>query len=179
MPVLGHPPLRNLTRQWLTSHLPGAKQGEVMGGRGGAPAGRISFVSLVAYGPKVFYSALAMGGLQLLKPGRAVPNKRIHLFMKSQISILLNRLLLHMKCSIYKMFQSIYLDAQILLNLSTGNTFRLLSGPLDLIPSIFEKFCTFGTKRCSRLILVFCPSPDIRHFFKENGFFFFQKVFRS
>ena len=43
-------------------------------GRGGAPAREISFVSLVAYGPKVFDSALTMGGLQLLKPGRAVPN---------------------------------------------------------------------------------------------------------
>ena len=44
-------------------------------GRGGAPAREISFVSLVAYGPKVSDSALAMGGLKLLKPGRAVPNK--------------------------------------------------------------------------------------------------------
>ena len=44
------------------------------GGRGGAPARKISFVSLVAYGPKVSYSALAMGALQLLKPGRVVPN---------------------------------------------------------------------------------------------------------
>ena len=43
-------------------------------GRGGTPAREISFVSLVAYGPKVSDSALAMGGLQLLKPGRAVPN---------------------------------------------------------------------------------------------------------
>ena len=42
-------------------------------GRGGAPAWEISFVSLVAYGPKVSDSALAMGGLQLLKPDRAVP----------------------------------------------------------------------------------------------------------
>ena len=43
-------------------------------GRGSAPAREISFVSLVAYGPKVSHSALAMLGLQLLKPGRAVPN---------------------------------------------------------------------------------------------------------
>ena len=43
-------------------------------GRGGAPAREISFVSLVAYGPKVSDSALAMGELQLLKTGRAVPN---------------------------------------------------------------------------------------------------------
>ena len=45
-------------------------------GRDGAPAREISFVSLVAYGPKVSDSALVSnGGLQLLKPGRAVPNK--------------------------------------------------------------------------------------------------------
>ena len=44
-------------------------------GRGDAPAKEISFVSLMAYGPKVSDTVLAMGGLQLLKPGRAVPNK--------------------------------------------------------------------------------------------------------
>ena len=43
-------------------------------GRGGAPAREISFVSLMAYGPKVFLLSLSHGGLQLLKPGRAVPN---------------------------------------------------------------------------------------------------------
>ena len=44
-------------------------------GRGGAPAREISFVSLMAYGPKVSDSALVShGGLQLLKSGRAVPN---------------------------------------------------------------------------------------------------------
>ena len=43
-------------------------------GRGGAPAREISFVSLVAYGLKVSDSALAMEGLQLLKPGKALPN---------------------------------------------------------------------------------------------------------
>ena len=43
-------------------------------GRGGAPAREISVVSLVAYGPKVSDPALAMKGLQLLKPGKAVPN---------------------------------------------------------------------------------------------------------
>ena len=44
--------------------------------RGGALAREISFVSLVAYDPKVSDSAVSSGGLQLLKPGRAVPNKR-------------------------------------------------------------------------------------------------------
>ena len=52
-------------------------------GRGGAPAREISFVSLVVYGPKVSVSALAMGGLQLLKPGRAVPNISIYLFFSN------------------------------------------------------------------------------------------------
>ena len=51
--------MRNLTHHWLTSHLPGAKQGEVKRGRG--PAREISFVSLVAYGLKVSDSALAKG----------------------------------------------------------------------------------------------------------------------
>ena len=53
-----------------------AKKGEVKVGRGSAPAREISFVSLVAYGPKTSDSALAMGGLHLLKPGRVVPNIR-------------------------------------------------------------------------------------------------------
>ena len=46
-------------------------------GRGGTSAREISFVSLVAYGPNSD-SALTMGGLQPLKPGRAVPNKQVH-----------------------------------------------------------------------------------------------------
>ena len=49
-------------------------------GRGGTPAREISFVSLMAYGPKVSDSALAMGDLQLLKPGRAVPNTDLLLY---------------------------------------------------------------------------------------------------
>ena len=54
-------PLRNLTHHWLTGHPLKAKQGEVKGDRGGAPAREISFVSLVTYGPNVCLSALAMG----------------------------------------------------------------------------------------------------------------------
>ena len=61
IPGLGHPSLENLTHHWLTSYPPGAKQGEVKGGKGGAPDRKISFVSLVAYGPKVSHSALTMG----------------------------------------------------------------------------------------------------------------------
>ena len=49
-------------------------------GRGGTSAREIIFVSLVAYGPNSD-SALTMGGLQPLKPGRAVPN--IELFLKN------------------------------------------------------------------------------------------------
>ena len=66
--------MRNLTHYWLTSHPPGAKQSKVKGGRGGAPAREISFVSLVAYGPKVSLLSLSHGALQLLKPGKVVPN---------------------------------------------------------------------------------------------------------
>ena len=46
-------------------------------GRGGAPAREIIFVSLVAYGPKVFLLSLSHGGLQLLKPDRAVPDNKL------------------------------------------------------------------------------------------------------
>ena len=44
------------------SHPPGAKEGELKGGRGSTPAREITFVSLVAYGPKVSDSALTIGG---------------------------------------------------------------------------------------------------------------------
>ena len=55
------PPQRNITHHWLTSHLPGAKQGEVKVDRAGAPGREIRFILLVVYGPKVSHSALAMG----------------------------------------------------------------------------------------------------------------------
>ena len=42
-------------------------------GRDGTSAREIGFVSLMAYGPNSD-SALTMGGLQPLQPGRAVPN---------------------------------------------------------------------------------------------------------
>ena len=51
-----------------------AKKGEVKVGRGSAPAREISFVSLVAYVPKVFYLALAMGDYSFWNQARAVPN---------------------------------------------------------------------------------------------------------
>ena len=41
----------------------------------------------MAYGPKVSHSALAMGGLQLLKPGRVVPNISPFLFVKSIVVV--------------------------------------------------------------------------------------------
>ena len=50
------------------------------GGRGGAPTRKISFVSLVAYGPKVFLLSLSHRGLQLLKLDRVVPNTVTVLF---------------------------------------------------------------------------------------------------
>ena len=72
MPVLGHPSLEESYLSLANQSPARAKQGEVKRGRGSAPAREISFVSLAAYGPKVFL--LSHGGLQLLKPGRAVPN---------------------------------------------------------------------------------------------------------
>ena len=54
-------------------------------GRGGTPAREISFVSLVAYGPKVSDSASTMGGLQLLKPGRVVANTIFYVFNRLRI----------------------------------------------------------------------------------------------
>ena len=62
MPVLGHPSSEEPYPSLAMQSSPWAKQGEVRGGRGGAPARRISFVSLVAYGPKVSDSALTMVG---------------------------------------------------------------------------------------------------------------------
>ena len=50
----------NLTRHWLTGQAQG-QAGWSKVGRGSVPVREISFVSLVACGPKVFDSALAMG----------------------------------------------------------------------------------------------------------------------
>ena len=73
-PALGHPSLEESYSSLANSgHPPGAKQSEVKGGRGGALAREISFVSLVAYAPKVFLLSLSHEGLQLLKPGSTVP----------------------------------------------------------------------------------------------------------
>ena len=46
-------------------------------GRGGTPARETSFVSLVAYGPNSDSALTMEGGLQPLKPGRAVPNSLV------------------------------------------------------------------------------------------------------
>ena len=43
------------------------------GGRSNTPTRKISFVSLVVYGPKVSLLNLSHGDLQLLKPSRVVP----------------------------------------------------------------------------------------------------------
>ena len=61
MPVFGHPSLEESYPSLANQSSARAKQGEVKRGRGSAPAREISFVSLVAYGPKVSNSALAMG----------------------------------------------------------------------------------------------------------------------
>ena len=73
--------MRNLTHLWLTGHPFRARQGEVKGGRGSAPTRKISFVSLMAYGPKVFLLSLSHRGLQLLKPGTVVPNNSLLLWV--------------------------------------------------------------------------------------------------
>ena len=62
VPHLGRP---SFEKSYLSLAKQSSIQGQAgwsKGGRGGAPTGKISFVSLMAYGPKVFYSALAMGG---------------------------------------------------------------------------------------------------------------------
>ena len=79
------PPLKNLTRHWLNSHLPRAKQGEVKEGTGGTPTWKISFVSLMTYGPKVFLFSLSHGGLQILKLGRVVPNTTVNCWWECRL----------------------------------------------------------------------------------------------
>ena len=75
MPVLGCPSLEESYPSLANQSSAWGQAGWSKGGRGSTPAWRISFVSLVAYSPKVFLLSLSHGGLQLLKPGRAVPNK--------------------------------------------------------------------------------------------------------
>ena len=77
VPVLGHasfeesyPSLANQSPAW-------GQAGEVKGGRGSVPAGKISFVSLVAYGPKVSYSALAMGSYSFWNQTGWFPTKYV------------------------------------------------------------------------------------------------------
>ena len=74
MPVLGVP---SLEESYLSLTNQSSARGQAGCGKEGrgAPARKIGFGSLVAYGPKVFLLSLSHGGLQLLKPGRAVPNK--------------------------------------------------------------------------------------------------------
>ena len=61
MPVLGHPSLEESYLSLANWSPTVGQAGWSKVGRGGAPAREISFVSLVAYGPKVSDSALAMG----------------------------------------------------------------------------------------------------------------------
>ena len=73
VPVLGHPSFEEFTCPCLTSHLPGARQGEVKGARGNTPTRKISSVSQVAQHPKAFLLGLHHRGLQLLKPAGQFP----------------------------------------------------------------------------------------------------------
>ena len=61
MPVLGHPSLEEPYPSLANQSCTGGQAGWIKVDRGGAPARDISFVSLVAYGPKVSHLALAMG----------------------------------------------------------------------------------------------------------------------
>ena len=73
MPVLGHP---SLEESYLSLASQSSAQGQAgwsKGGRGGAHARKISFVSLVAYGPKVSYLALAMEGYSFWNQAGRVP----------------------------------------------------------------------------------------------------------
>ena len=74
MPVLGCPSFEESYPYWLTSHPPGVKQGEVKGGRGSAPAREDQLCLLSGLWSQGLRLSLSLGGLQLLKPGRAVPN---------------------------------------------------------------------------------------------------------
>ena len=61
MPVLGHPSIEESYPSLTNQSYTGGQAGWSKVGRGGAPAREISFVSLVAYGPKVSDSALTTG----------------------------------------------------------------------------------------------------------------------
>ena len=74
MPVLGCPFLEESYPSLANQSSARGQTGGSKGGRGGAPVGKIRFVSLVAFGPKVSLLSLSHGGVQLLKPGRVVPN---------------------------------------------------------------------------------------------------------
>ena len=62
VPVLGHTSFEE-SYPLLANQSSGQGQAEwSKGGRGCTPAGRINFVSLMAYGPKVFLLSLSHGG---------------------------------------------------------------------------------------------------------------------
>ena len=62
VPVLGHPSLEESYPSLANQSSTRGQAEWSKGSRGSAPSRKISFVSLVAYGPKVFYSALATVG---------------------------------------------------------------------------------------------------------------------
>ena len=61
MPVLDHPSFKESYPSLANWTCTGGQAGWSKVGRGSAPAREINFVSLVAYGPKISHSALAMG----------------------------------------------------------------------------------------------------------------------
>lgn len=73
VPILGWPSLEASYPSLASQSLAWGQAEWSEGGRADAPAGKISFVSSVAYGPKVSLLSLSQEGLQFLNPGREVP----------------------------------------------------------------------------------------------------------
>ena len=82
MPVLGHPSLEESYPSLANWSSSGPSRVKSKVGRGGAPAREISFVSLVAYGPKVSDSGLAMGGYSFWNQAVCFPTVGLLLWLK-------------------------------------------------------------------------------------------------
>ena len=76
VPVLGRPSLEDSYPSLANRSCTGGQAGWGKVERGGAPAREISFVSLVAYGPKVSDSALTMGGYSFWNQAGWFPTRR-------------------------------------------------------------------------------------------------------
>ena len=75
VPVLGHPSLEESYPLLANQSSAQGQAGWSKGSKGGTPSEKISFVSLVAYGPKIFYSILAMGGYSFWNQAGRFPTK--------------------------------------------------------------------------------------------------------